>query len=68
MNLVAYVVSQVKYDTVLEGAVGFFCGAVSQYAEFKSFFELPVWLLFSPSGILVVSTSLAARKGYRLNR
>lgn len=38
MNLVAYVVSQVKYDTVLEGAVGFFCGAVSQYAEFKSFF------------------------------
>lgn len=38
MNLVAYVVSQVKYDTVLEGAVGFFCGAVSQYTEFKSFF------------------------------
>jgi len=32
----------------------------------KGFFELPVWLLFSPSGILVVSTSLATRKGYRL--
>ena len=48
MNLVAYVVSQVKYDTVLEGAVGFFCGAVSQYTEFKSFFWVARVAAFQP--------------------
>jgi len=48
MNLVAYVVSQVKYDTVLEGAVRFFCGAVSQYAEFKRFFWVARVAAFQP--------------------
>ncbi len=68
MNLVAYVVSQVKYDTELEGAVRFFLEQFHNMLNLKGFFELPVWLLFSPSGILVVSTSLAARKGSRLDR